>query len=285
MVDLNYQGSVTNTLAIGRETISATLASTNNPSGYRSGTGFTATLPGDATGTVIFRSAGGGISTNYLSGGVAASQTVTNLPRGTNVISVEYSGDLNHTASTNTLEQLVTNHPPAAAVYNLSYTPGLRLHVFLANLATNWSDADGDPVALAGVRMVSTNGVNLLTNSTQILYVNPAKVNDRIDYQISDGYGGTNSGIINLVVNPFVIGVQTPATVTAGVDQLTVAFYGIPSFVYSVQRSTNLSNSLGWTSISTNTTGANGLIQVTDTFPDLGGNMPAAAYYRLLWQP
>jgi hypothetical protein len=161
------------------------------------------------------------------------------------------------------------------------------LHIFWANVATNWSDADGDPVTVAGINMVTTNGVNLLTNNTQILY--PASgpaANDQINYIITDGMGGTGTGKINLMsTNPFVVGTQGPSSVTVHDGTITVVFFGIPSYVYEVQRATNLSIGPGWTTISTYTVGTNGLINVTDAFQDLGGNIPVAAFYRLGFLP
>jgi len=140
-------------------------------------------------------------------------------------------------------------------------------------------------VTLAGFNLITTNNVNLLTNDLQILYPSSLNVNDRITYTISDDQGSTNTGIINVVVNPFVTGQQTLANLTFSNNSITTTFYGIPDYVYEVQRSTNFSGGSGWVDIATNTVGANSLIQVTDTFPDLGGQTPVSAYYRLKWKP
>ena len=285
ITDTNYFGSATNTLIIGTASSSVAVTSSVNPSGYLGGVAFTATLPAEATGLVVFQSVAGSFSTNALSAGVATSLTITNLPRGTNVITVAYAGDGNHPASTNTFDQVVTNHPPVAQAYQLAYAAGLRLHIDLSQVATNWSDADGDPVSLTGINLVSTNGASVLTNSTQILYVNTAGVNDQIKYGISDGAGGTNTGVINIVVNPFVVGQQSPADLIVGVSQATATFYGVAGYNYVVERSTNLVAGSGWVNLSTNTAGADGVIKVTDNYLDLGAIKPASAYYRLLWQP
>ena len=203
----------------------------------------------------------------------------------TNLVIVEYAGDANYPGSTNTLAEIVTNHPPVAGVYNVLRTPGLSLHVFWAAVATNWTDVDGDLVSLAGVNLLTTNGVTIQTNSTQILYNNSRPVPDQISYTVTDGQGGTNTGLINVLLNPFVSTTQNPSSMTFANGALHTTFLAVPAYAYIVQRSTNLGISSGWVTISTNTADGNGLIRATDTFPDLGGLLPPAAYYRLLWQP
>jgi hypothetical protein len=140
-------------------------------------------------------------------------------------------------------------------------------------------------VTLTSLNLVTTEGVNLLTNSTQILYTNNLNVNDQISCTVTDGQGATNTGLINVVVNPFVISRQSPANLNYGANAIAATFIGIPGFNYEVQRSTNLMIGPGWVDIATNTAGIYGVINVNDTFLDQGGVVPAAAYYRLEWQP
>ena len=81
---------------------------------------------------------------------------------------------------------------------------GLRLLIAKSDLTNYWTDADGSTVTLTGINLVTTNHVNLITNGTYIIYTNSPNVNDQFSYGISDGQGGTNTGVINVVVNPFV---------------------------------------------------------------------------------
>ena len=180
---------------------------------------------------------------------------------------------------------VVTSLPPVAETYNVIRTAGLVAHIFWSNLATNWSDPYGYPVTLAGLSLVSTNGVNVFTNGSQILYPASApNVADQIMYTITDGQGDTNTGYINIQINPFVTGRQSPI-ITIGSSTITATFSGIPSYVYEIQRSTNLFLGAGFVDITTNMTPASGLISVVDHFTDLGGVVPSTAYYRLKWQP
>ena len=218
-----------------------------------------------------------------MSAGVAISLSVTNLPRGTNVITFAYLGDGNYFGSTNTLNQMVTNHPPVAGVMTVTRTAGLSQLISLANLATNLSDGDGDVVALTGINLVTTNGVNLMTNSAWILYTNSPNVNDQISYAMADGQGGTNIGYVNIVIQSSVAGTNSITSITLGATNVVNAF-GIPGYSYILERATNLVPAV-WIDVSTNAAATNGAINAADTFWDLGGVAPASAFYQLKWEP
>jgi len=271
---------------------SATLTSSATPAGYKDSLTYTNTLPVAATGSVLFQTNSVLFSSNNLSGGIAVSLTITNLPRGTNLITAIFSGDSNYLPSTNTLNQIVTNHPPVAGVMTVYRTGNLRLKIALSDVAANWTDSDGDLVSLTNVVMQSTNGINLYalnwtTNSGYIAtatnayigYVNTNITNDQVTYSISDGQGGTSVGLVNIMVNPFVTGQDPTLTVTGGTA--TVNFAGIPGYSYSVQRTTNL---VDWVTIWTTNAPAKGVFDYTDNFSDLGV-IPSSAEYRLKWQP
>jgi len=192
--------------------------------------------------------------------------------------------------------QVVANSPPAATTLTVMRTPDLNLLVPFTSLATNWSDADGDTVELAGINLVTTNGVNLtlinaatnadgsyiISTHAYIGYTNSQNVNDQFSYAISDGQGGTNMGLVNIVINPFATGQMTGSMVISN-GTANVTFHGIPGYNYVTERATNLAPAV-WVDISANTAAANGAIDVNDNFDDLGA-LPASAYYRLKWQP
>lgn len=281
---------------INQQTPALAEFSSENPSGYKDAVYFSATLPADATGSVVFSSTNGSFSTNSVSAGAAVSASLNSLPRGTNLITAVYSGDSNYLGATNSLLQVVTNHPPIATQMTVTRTAGLNLLISLPDLATNWSDVDGDNVKLTGLNLVTTNGVNstllntstnadgsyVITNSAYIGYTNNPGVNDQFSYTISDGQGGTNMGLINIVINPFTTGQQTGImTISNGVANLT--FFAVPGYSYITERTTNLAPAV-WVDISTNAAAANGVINVNDNFGDLGAP-PQLAYYRLKWRP
>ena len=89
---------------------------------------------------------------------------------------------------------------------------GSKLNVLVANLLANDTDADGDTLSITSVS--ATNGTATLDTATGIItfrrapgYVGPAT----IDYVVSDGYGGTDTGTVNLTVTS-VVNLSTVAT-------------------------------------------------------------------------
>ncbi len=217
------------------------------------------------------------ISTN--TGGAVAS---ANLPAS---VTVNGLGTVVSSLSVSNGELYLTvDHPPVAAPMTVARTAGLRLLIALSDVATNWSDPDGDLVTLAGVNLVSTNGVTIQTNSSWILYPSSSpNANDRLSYSITDGWGGTNIGYINIVVNGSVTGTNSITGIITGTTNVVNA-WGIPGYSYILERTTNLAPAV-WIDVSTNTAATNGVINAADTFWDLGGVPPSSAFYQLKWQP
>lgn len=276
--------SVSINLTVDKATPALTLLSSENPTGYRNGVFFTATnLPLDATSNVVFQANGVAFSTNDVINGGAASLSITNLPRGTtNIIAADYSGDNNYQPATASLTQTVTNHPPEAATMTVQRAAGFPLTIAVSDIATNWSDVDGDTVILAGLDFVTTNNVVLTANSTDIFYSNGPNVNDQFSYAIADGFGGTNVGLVDIEIVPD--GTSTIVSVVSGANQTILTGNGIPGYSYVLQRATNLVSPV-WVNVSTNTVATNGVINTMDTFSDLGGLRPPQAYYRITWSP
>ena len=83
---------------------------------------------------------------------------------------------------------------------------------------------DGDTLALAGVSSPSTNGGTVTYDSTNIYYTDANNVTDRFGYTISDGQGGTNNGMVTVLVAQ-----QTVSGVAVnGNGSMTLDFTGIP---------------------------------------------------------
>ena len=292
----NYNVSATNsTLTINPASTFVGASSTLNPSGYKDSVAYIATLPADATGSVVFSSTNGAFSTNTVSGISTTSLSISNLQRGTNLITVAYLGDGNYFGSTNTLDQIVTNHPPVATNLTVYRTAGQNLHVNLTNLAAQWNDADGDVINLTGMAAQSannainlkalgwTNGVSITTNAANfgpafIGYTNGLSSPDLFTYTISDNYGGTNTGTVYVIVDTSALFTGQSTGIAYNNTAPTLHFYGVPGFTYCVQRSPDLTPN-SWVDISTNAaTTLQPVITITDT------NNPSA-FYRLRWQP
>ena len=178
------------------------LTSSENPAGFKDNVYFTASLmPTNATGSVrVFKN--GALDIAALVSGTATSAAATRLPRGTNLITAIYFGNKDFTRATNTLEQIVTNHPPAAAPFFAVRDAGAPVLVSVEDLATNWNDADDDIVFLVEVS-VSTNGVAITNDgSGTLIYYNSNGVDDAFVCTLSDGWGGTNYQVIYISMAP-----------------------------------------------------------------------------------
>jgi hypothetical protein len=160
---------------------------------------------------------------------------------------------------------------PASAVR----PAGFLLKIAVTSLSTNWSDADGDVVALTAT-ISSTNSATVSYDADYVYYSNPNNVADQINYTIGDGQGGTAAGVINITVSTNPIA-GTPQSINVVGSSATLNLAGIPTYQYEVQRSTNL---VDWVTVLITNAPSNGLFQFTDTFTDFGGVPPVTAFYR-----
>lgn len=273
----------TNSLAVnGSITVQAPtsllLSSSENPSGYKDGVAFTGNLgTPTATGTIVFQTNGVTFDTESVNSGSATSVVLATLPRGTNLITAIYGGNADYAGSSASLNQVVTNHPPVANPLTVTRYAGVAsLKIALTDLATNWSDVDGDTISFVSAS-ASTNGVNVTTNSGYVIYNNPNNVNDQFSYVVADSYGGTNTSVVNILINNTGVFGQTSPSITTTGGATTLSFAGIPGYGYSVQVSTNLTD---WSTVWTTNAPADGVFQFTDGSPP-----QPTAFYRLQWNP
>jgi hypothetical protein len=85
----------------------------------------------------------------------------------------------------NSLILSFTNNHPSSAGTVTFYRTGNSMVIPVATLAGNWSDPDGDPVALVSVDS-STNGAGLGTDGSFVFYTNVNVVADEIFYTVQD---------------------------------------------------------------------------------------------------
>ena len=280
----NAYGSATSsvaTLTVNLLAPTLQLTSPANPAGYGNSLNFTATLSSSsATGTVQFLTNGVLFNTQTLAAGAATSAALTTLPRGTDSIAASYSGDANDLPATNTLAQIITNHPPAAAAFYTNRYAGLSLKIPVAVLTNNWSDADGDALSLAGIG-VSTNGVTVTTNAGTLVYYNTNAVADLFLCVVSDGWGGTNVQNVYVAILPLptnAIPAITSVSNSNGTLRLNLA--GKSGLTYVLQATTNLVAPGNWLPLATNVMDTSGSWQ----FGDPVTNQPQR-FYRLEASP
>jgi hypothetical protein len=72
------------------------------------------------------------------------------------------------------------------------------------------------------------------------------------------------------------------ATLDLTSTNAALTYFAVPSGRYVEQRSTNLSTGAGWVAITVTNAPTNGVFRAVDSYEDLGGKPPSAAFYRLL---
>ncbi len=224
----------------------------------------------------------------FSAGHYAGVFTATNLPP----LAAGLHWDLSQLAQNGTIRVLGIG--PVANTAYYTRADNLSLKIYLSDLLTNVTDANGFTVSFVGagtdgLNNLTTNGTTLLNYGAFIGYTNSVtpNVNDSFEYTVSDGHGSTATGTVMIIMTNNLFG-QTNVRLNVSSSDVTANFFGWPGFRYTVERSTNLTQGLGWVPISTNTAPANGLIQVIDNFHDLGipiPPVPANAYYRLRYNP
>ena len=267
------------TLTVNLITPGLALDSSVNPSGYKDDLSFTAAInPADAIGTVEFFTNSVSFDLKSLVAGTAISADLSSLPRGTNFVTAIYSGDASHLPVTNTIAQLITNHPPIAADVFYSYVPGFPLEIEVADLALYWTDVDGDPVSLNDFS-VSTNGMVLTGSGGTLVYFNPNRIVDQFFCTISDGWDASFQTVHLVPPADPTPNITSVATRPDGSFKLDLI--GAPGYTYVLQTTTNLFSSGDWLSVATNTLGTNGVWH----FTDLSATNFPQQFYRLKLAP
>ena len=272
------------TSAVARLTVnlvqpSLALNSSANPAGYHDNLSYTAVVTTtNAGGNVQFFTNGFLFDTKTLIAGHAASAGLALLPRGTNPITAIYSGDANDLPATNSLAQIVTNHPPSVSDYHTNRFAGLLLDIPVANLSSNWSDADGDTVSLAAIG-VSTNSVTVTNSAGTLIYWNTNDVDDKFVCTVTDGWGGTNFQNVYLTILPLPKNAipAISSLVVNGGKTISLNLDGAPGFTYVLEATTNLGLTGNWLPIATNVVGPGGVWQFSGAIT----NNPHQ-FYRLM---
>ena len=286
VVITNAYGAVTSavaTLTVNLQNSTVALAASENPSGYKDSVNFMAAVnPASASGGVQFFANGVSFDSEPLVAAGATSVYLSSLPRGTNLITAIYSGDANDLPATNSLAQVVTNHPPTATPYFTNRFVGLPLKIPVTSLSSNWSDVDGDAVSLAAIG-VSTNGVTVTNNAGTLFYSNSNNVDDEFTCTITDGWGGTNFQDVYLTIVPLPENVIPAISnlVVSGGNTISLSLAGASGFTYVLEMTTNLTLPDGWQPLATNTLGTNGMWQ----FTDVGATNFPERFYRLTLAP
>jgi uncharacterized repeat protein (TIGR01451 family) len=165
------------------------------------------------------------------------------------------------------------NHAPVANNMSVGRAANVSLKIRITDLLTNVIDPDGDVASLLSVGPTSTNGVAVTMDATNIYYPNATNnVADRISFTVRDQRAAYRAGDTVRTAAAFIqIAIVEPGgsnsnivsiTYTSGIP--TLVFAGIPGYAYDVQRTTNLTPPVAWTTLWTTNAPTNGLFQFID---------------------
>jgi len=260
-------GQLVLTIAAALTPTSVAVTSSANPAGYLSTVELVAAVtPATATGTIQFKTNGVTFGSPIaLADDGKATNSTSALLRGTNVVTADYSGDDDHDVSTGTLspDQVITNHPPAAANLTLGVVHGGSVSLLVIGGKHAPTDVDGDSLTVTGVGTASsgTSGFTL-SNVTYTADGDPGT--NMFTYTVSDGLGGTDTKTVTVVVTDPQGFNQISATNLGG-NTLALAYLGIPGTHYSLDWATNISAPINWMPVITNAAQTNGWLYFTNT--------------------
>ncbi|MDO6809801.1 DUF5018 domain-containing protein [Zobellia galactanivorans] len=199
--------------ASASETVTVTVEAANLPPVVDAGSDTTITLPTDSVTLSGSATDSDGSVASYLwtkeSGGNAtiasptsASTLVEGLGEGTYVFRLTATDDEGASAF-GTVTVTVNNAPAneAPIVQDDTYTVYENSVNNILDVLLNDSDSDGDTMVITNIEN-PINGTASIGVGQQTIIYNATTGNDRFDYTVSDGNGGTSSGTINISVIP-----------------------------------------------------------------------------------
>ena len=202
--------------------------------------------------TVTFTSgASGSGALNYqwrLNGSNLAAQNSTSLT----LVNIQATNFGNYTmiasnaggSATSTVAVLALDHLPVPGSITLQRFPGGGVRMNTGDLLAGATDADGDPLSLAGVASNSAAG-GVVTLSGPSIYYFPAAPGltntDSFNYTISDGHcNGTAVGAVQVEVRSDLNPASRVTIMQTGNGPLQVIFDGMPGVAYRVQTTASL---------------------------------------------
>ncbi len=170
------------------------------------------------------------------------------------------------------------NQPPVFGTFVFTTrknTPALIARSFLLTKA---GDIDGDTLAITAVSPASAQGGSVSLGASDVTYTPAVGFlgADSFTITIGDGNGGSVVGTVDATITTVAVNPASQPGIAIRLDgKVDLLFYGTPAQEYEIQRSTNLSDPLGWIPLTMLLPGDDGLIPYTDLVPPVG-----KAYYR-----
>jgi len=175
------------------------------------------------------------------------------------------------------------NQPPVAGNDAISTPQGTGIAIPAAQLLSNDSDPDNDPLTVQSVSAASAQGGTVVLQGGTVTYTPPAGFagNDSFTYTLSDGRGGTASGSVLVTVTATSAAPPDFLGLTYEAGGTRLRWRDFTTRVFRVEYSSTLAAG-SWQSLpGTVTANGAGLIEFLDpTLP-----LPHRRFYRLITPP
>jgi hypothetical protein len=262
------------TLVVTKASTAGVLSSSGNPSLPGQAVTFSVSLSavapgaGTPTGTVQFEVDGAAAGAPVSLSEGTASYTATNLAHGSHTVAGEYGGDVSFLGITNLLSPpQVINTPPVAGPVTIYRGLTSGVQVTIADLLTNVSDADGDPITFVGVSATSANGGTVVTNHGWVFYTPaPGFTNtDTFTYLVTDGWSAPVAGTVTVDITVDTGPSRNLAITNLGIGSVAIGGQGIPDTTYNIQYTTNTPPTMNWLTLGKVTADSSGAFVLVDT--------------------
>jgi Bacterial Ig domain len=182
---------------------------------------------------------------------------------------------------TSTVAILTVNRNPVALDNGLTTLMNASITLHRDKVLNNDSDPDGDALTLVSVASPTAQGGTATLVMGNVHFTpSPGFIGtDTFTYTISDGRGGTGTANIEVFVYSGALPSKNQVLLAPTADGYKVRFAGVPGRQYIIQRTTDLTPPVVWTSLQTLTAPAHGIMEYDDTT-----NLPSA-YYRTAVAP
>ncbi len=144
-----------------------------------------------------------------------------------------YTGNLTNNGT------ILVNQKPAGGSHSFTTRTNLPLVLSMAKLLAGDGDPDGNPLSIAGVAAASPVGSSVSMDAQSIIYTPGSTAGSgSFQYELSDGFGGTDTVTVNLTITSGDTGavsanvVYGPAIEGA---EFVVRFAGRPGAVYTIE--------------------------------------------------
>ena len=130
------------------------------------------------------------------------------------------------------------------------------------------TDADNDTMSVSAVSSPTSNGGQVTTDGVNVIYTASSSYvgSDSFTYTVNDGHGGTVTATITVTVSANGEGfnrLSPPSPIANGT--VVLSYLGIPGTNYALDWATNLTAPVNWMPVATNSAGANGILNFTNT--------------------